>query len=76
MKNFFFWLTRVIGMSLVLFQLYRYSFDNTLQWETFKDKSILYDFSYLLAFNVFLLLGIFLIFISYKLRRKNYSARE
>lgn len=76
MKNFFFWLTRIIGMSLVLFQLYRYAFENPLQWESFKDRSILYDFSYMLAFNVFLLLGIILIFISYKLKKKDYSVRE
>ncbi|MBS1599719.1 MAG: hypothetical protein JST75_15950 [Bacteroidetes bacterium] len=76
MKNFFFWLTRVLGMSLVVFQLYRYIFSDVADWENFKGKSIFYDLSYLVGFNLFLLAGILLIFISNKIRKRNYSARQ
>jgi hypothetical protein len=76
MKNFLFWLTRITGMSLVVFQLYRYCFDDFADWETLKEKSMIYDLTYLLGFNLFLLTGILLIFISYKIRKRSNPARE
>jgi len=76
MKNFLFWITRISGMSLVVFQFYRYCFNNSVDWEILKEKSIMYDLTYLLGFNLFALAGIFLIFISHKIRKRNYSTRE
>jgi hypothetical protein len=69
MKNFFFWLTRISGMSLIIFQLYKYFFDHAFKWETFSGKSFFYNLGFLVGFNLFFLAGIVLIFISYKIRK-------
>jgi len=76
MKIFFFWLARLSGMSLILFQLYKYFFNYTFLWETFKGKGLFYDLGFLLGFNLYLLSGIFLIFISYIIRKNNYPGKE
>jgi hypothetical protein len=76
MKIFFFWLTRLAGMSLILVQVYKYFFNYTFKWETFTGKGLFYDLAFLFGFNLFLLAGIILIFISYKIRKKNYFTRE
>jgi len=73
MRIFFFWFTRMSGICLILFQVYHYLFDNGFQWDHLKGQSLIYDLSYLIGFNLFLLAGFFLILISIIIRKKNYS---
>jgi hypothetical protein len=59
-----------IGVLLILFQGYKYLFGNSFNNELFKTKSLVFEIAYLGGFNIFLLLGIFFIFLANKIRTR------
>jgi len=76
MKNFFFWLTRISGMSAIVFQFHRYVLTDASSWQSIENKSIFYIIAYLTAFNSYLIAGMILIVISHQIKHGNHSASD
>jgi len=76
MKNFLFWLTRICGMSAIVFQFHRYVLTDAGSWQSMENKNIFYIVAYFTAFNSYLIAGMILIVISHHIRRGNHSASD
>ena len=67
---------RLCALFLILAQIEKYFSNKRFSLAVLKDKSFFYDIGYLAGFNIFFLVGVFLILTSYAVERKFRTARD
>jgi len=73
MKNFLCWTLRLVGIASIVVQLFKYANHRVNLVDELKEKTFFYDLAYLVGYNLFLLIGVVLIFISIAIGKKNHS---